>query len=77
MVKSNKTIPTTPKKAKVFEQKFMRPDELAERWGLSLSAVYQGKADVSLLRKIYFGKSLRFLRQEVIQVEEQKLKMAS
>lgn len=76
-MKSNNSIPTTTKKAKAFEHKFMRPDELAVRWGLSLSAVYQGKADVSLLRKIYFGKSLRFLRQEVIQIEEQKLEMAS
>ena len=47
--------------------------ELADRWGLSLSAVYQGKSDVYLLKRVYFGKSLRFLRQQVIQVEEEKL----
>ncbi|HMG73349.1 MAG TPA: hypothetical protein VK582_07605 [Pyrinomonadaceae bacterium] len=68
----NDEIPKTPKKAKAFDQKFMRPDELATRWGLSLSSVYQGKSDVSLLRRIKFGKSVRFLRQQVVQVEEQK-----
>ena len=72
-MKTDKSIPATPKKVKEFERKFMRPDELADRWGLSLSAVYQGKSDVYLLKRVYFGKSLRFLRQQVIQVEEEKL----
>ena len=82
MLKSNKAIPTTPKKAKAFEQKFMRPDELAKRWGLSLSAVYQGKADVYLVRQIYFGKSLKewlaelddkdpLIREEAVEVVAQ------
>jgi hypothetical protein len=55
-MKTDKAVPATPKKEKQFERKFMRPDELADRWGLSLSCVPREvrrvSAQESLFRKI-------------------------
>lgn len=69
-------IPTTPKKQKIFERQFITAKDLAQRWGLSKSAVYHGNSDVSLLRRIPFGKkSVRFLLSQVEEVERQKLSL--
>ncbi len=55
-----------------------RNTQLAERWGLSRSAVYHGNSDVSLLRRIPFGKkSVRFLLSQVEEVERQKLQLGN
>jgi predicted DNA-binding transcriptional regulator AlpA len=60
-----------------FDQKFISPRQLAIRWDLSVSAVYHGHADVYLLRRISFGRSVRFLLSEVEAVEAQKIALAS
>lgn len=71
---ANKEIPTTPKKAKAFNQKFITAEDLATRWGLSKSGVYHGASDVSLLKRIQFGKkSIRFLLSQVEEIERQKI----
>src|SRR6266496_5775980 len=70
---SNKPeIPTTPKKQRDFEKKYMPATELAQRWGVSESAIYHGKAESNKLKRVYFGRSLRFLRQEVLDFENRK-----
>jgi predicted DNA-binding transcriptional regulator AlpA len=69
-------IPTTQKRQRVFERQFITAKDLAQRWGLSKSAVYHGNSDVSLLRRIPFGKkSVRFLLSQVEEVEQQKLSL--
>jgi hypothetical protein len=75
--KRKKGIPSTPKRKQAFEQKFISPRQLAIRWDLSLSAVYHGDADVNLLRRISFGRSVRFLLSEVEAIETQKIVLAS
>jgi|SRR5882724_2629251 len=65
-------IPTTPKKQRDFEKKYMPATELAQRWGVSESAIYHGKAESNKLKRVYFGRSLRFLRQEVLDFENRK-----
>lgn len=70
-------IPSTPKRKQAFEQKFISPHRLAIRWDLSLSAVYNGRADVNQLRRISFGRSIRFLLSEVEAVEAEKIALAN
>jgi hypothetical protein len=75
---ANKEIPTTPKKAKAFNKKFITAAELADRWGLSKSGVYHGASDVSLLTRIPFGKkSIRYLLTQVEEIERQKIDLAT
>jgi hypothetical protein len=68
----DKEIPTTPKKQSAFEKKYMTPKELAQRWGVSESAIHHGKAESNKLQRVYFGRALRFLRQEVQDFENGK-----
>lgn len=75
--KRKEGIPSTPKRKQAFDRKFISPRRLAIRWDLSLSAVYQGRADVNLLRRIPFGRSVRFLLSEVEAVEAQKIALAN
>lgn len=75
--KRKEGIPSTPKRKQAFDQKFISPRQLAIRWDLSLSAVYHGEADVNLLRRISFGRSIRFLLSEVEAVEAQKIALAN
>lgn len=71
-------IPTTPKKQKAFEQKYISAQQLAARWGVSPSAIYHGKCDARLLRRITLGpRTVRFLLQEVIELEEKKNSVAA
>ena len=70
--KRKEGIPSTPKRKQAFDQKFISPRQLAIRWDLSVSAVYHGNSDVKLLRRIPFGKSVRFLLSEVEALEAQK-----
>jgi hypothetical protein len=76
-MKTNNTIPTTPKRARAFDQKFLSARTLAKRWDLSLSAVYHGDSDVARLKKISFGRSIRFVLKEVEAVEDEKITGAS
>jgi len=75
--KRKEGIPSTPKRKQAFDQIFISARRLAIRWDLSLSAVYHGHADVNLLRRISFGRSVRFLLSEVEAVEAQKIDFAS
>jgi hypothetical protein len=75
--KRNEGIASTPKRKQAFDQKLISPRRLAIRWDLSLSAVYQGRADVNLLKRISFGRSIRFLLSEVEAVEAQKIALAN
>jgi len=70
--KTTTDIPTTPKKLEKFEKKYMTPKELAQRWDVSESAIHHGKAESNKLRRVYFGRALRFLRKEVEDFENQK-----
>jgi len=66
--------PYYPKKQRDFDRQFISPKDLAQRWGLTKSAVYHGNSDVSLLQRIPFGKkNVRFLLSQVEEVERQKL----
>jgi predicted DNA-binding transcriptional regulator AlpA len=75
--KRKEGIPSTPKRKQAFDQKFISPRQFAIRWDLSVSAVYHGNADVNLLRRISFGRSIRFLLSEVEAVEAQKIALAN
>jgi predicted DNA-binding transcriptional regulator AlpA len=75
--KRKEGIPSTPKRKLAFDQKFISPRQLVIRWDLSLSAVYHGDADVNLLRRISFGRSVRFLLSEVEAVEAQKIALSN
>jgi hypothetical protein len=57
--------------------RFITVSELAERWAISESAVYQGKCGTSALTRIRFGSSLRFLREEVERIEKDLIRKAS
>jgi hypothetical protein len=70
--KRKEGIPSTPKRKQAFDQKFISPRQLAIRWDLSLSAVYHGHADVNLLRRISFGRSVRFLLSAVERLKHKK-----
>jgi hypothetical protein len=56
---------------------FITVSELAERWAISESAVYQGKCGTAALTRVRFGNSLRFLREEVERVEQDLIRKAS
>ena len=75
--KRKEGIPSTPKRKHAFEQKFISPRQFAIRWDLSVSAVYHGHADVNLLRRMSFGRSVRFLLSEIEAVEAQKIGLAN
>lgn len=57
--------------------RFITVSELAERWAISESAVYQGKCGTATLTRIRFGHSLRFLREEVERIEKDLIGKAS
>jgi hypothetical protein len=57
--------------------RFVTVSELAERWAISESAVYQGKCGTKVLTRIRFGNALRFLREEVERVEKDLIRKAS
>src|SRR5438270_13981445 len=84
-VSSNRTTGTMKKNrdsasAKSERQRndrFITASELAERWAISESAVYQGKCGTAVLTRIRFGTSLRFLREEVERIEQDLIKKAS
>lgn len=75
--KPKREIPTTPKKTRAFDQKFISPAQLARRWDLSESSIYHGNADAKQLTRIPFGRSIRFLLSEVEALEAQKLSLAT
>jgi predicted DNA-binding transcriptional regulator AlpA len=70
-------IPTTPKRGKAFNQKYISARELAFRWGVSDSAIYHGKCDARLLHRVQFGRSVRFLLHEVEALEARKEGLAA
>ena len=57
--------------------RFVTVSELAKRWAISESAVYQGKCGTKVLTRIRFGNALRFLREEVEGVERDLIRKAS
>lgn len=76
--KRKEQIPTTPKKQKAFEQKYISAPQLAVRWGVSTSAIYHGNCDARLLRRISLGpRTIRLLLKDVIELEEKKNNVAA
>ena len=65
-------IPTDPKDREEFERQYMTPKELAERWRVSESAIHHRKAGSNNLPRYYFGRAVRFIRQDVYDFENQK-----
>ena len=59
------------------KDQFITASELAERWAISESAVYHGKCGTSILTRVRFGNSLRFLLEEVERIERELIKKAS
>jgi predicted DNA-binding transcriptional regulator AlpA len=57
--------------------RFISVSELAERWAVSESAIYQGKCGTAALTRVRFGNSLRFLREEVERIEQDLIRKAS
>lgn len=53
------------------KSKYISPSELAARWGISASAVYDRKCGTNRLTPHRFGRVLRFLRSEVEAFEEE------
>jgi hypothetical protein len=65
-------IPTDPKELEEFERQYMTPKELAQRWRVSESAIHHRKAGSNNLPRYYFGRAVRFIRQDVYDFENQK-----
>lgn len=57
----------------VNAKKFLSCGELAERWSISVSAIYMFRAGTEKLTRHRFGKSIRFELAEIEQIEKQKL----
>ena len=49
--------------------KYLSVNQLAERWGISPSTVYMCKGGTGRLRRIRFGKLVKFLLSEVEAIE--------
>jgi hypothetical protein len=58
-------------------ERFITVSELAARWAISESAVYQGKCGTAVLTRVRFGNSLRFLREEFERIEQDLIRKAS
>ncbi len=58
---------------KIIEQKkiFITVGELADRWSISTSAVYQNKCMTDRLKRFRFGKSVKFLLKDVEAIERE------
>lgn len=56
--------------------KYLSVNQLAARWGISPSAVYNCKCGTEQLRRLRFGKSVRFLLSEVEALEAEKIRQA-
>ncbi len=56
--------------------KYISVNELAERWGISPSAIYMCRGGTDRLKRIRFGKSVRFLLSEVEALETEKVRKA-
>jgi predicted DNA-binding transcriptional regulator AlpA len=65
-------ISRSSKRAEAFERRYISPLELAARWSISASAIYQGKGVIRGLKVIRLGKSIRFLRSEVEALERNR-----
>ena len=65
-------IPADPKELEEFERQYMTPKELAQRWRVSESAIHHRKAGSNNLPRYYFGRAVRFIRQDVYDFENQK-----
>jgi len=59
-------------KPKTFDKKYISVAELAARWSVSQSAIYSRKCGSNALRAIRFGRSVRFLRSEVEDLERKR-----
>jgi hypothetical protein len=66
-------IPTDPNEREEFDRQYMTPRELAQRWRVSESAIHHRKAGSNNLPRYYFGRAVRFIRQDVYDFENQKL----
>ncbi len=56
--------------------KYLSVNQLAERWGISPSCVYACKGGTGRLRRIRFGKLVKFLLAEVEAIEADVIKKA-
>ncbi len=66
-------IPTDPNEREEFDRQYMTPKELAQRWRVSESAIHHRKAGSNNLPRYYFGRAVRFIRQDVYDFENQKI----
>jgi predicted DNA-binding transcriptional regulator AlpA len=57
------------RKTKEVEQRYVSVSELAVRWSISPSAIYARKCGTNALTQIRLGRSVRFLRKEVEDLE--------
>src|SRR5690349_13395756 len=76
-MKKNRDSASAQKSSQHRNEQFITAAELAERWAISESAVYQGKCGTAILTRIRFGNSLRFLREEVEKIEKDLIRKAS
>lgn len=53
--------------------KYLSVNQLAERWGISPSTIYMCKGGTSRLRRIRFGKLVKFLLSEVEAIEAETI----
>jgi len=65
-------IPPKLKREEAFERRYISPTELAARWSVSTSAIYHSRSAIYGLRIIRLGKSIRFLRSEVEELERNR-----
>jgi len=56
--------------------KYLSVNQLAERWGISPSTVYMCKGGTARLRRVRFGKLVKFLLSEVEAIEAEVVKRA-
>lgn len=56
--------------------KYLTVTELAERWKISPSTIYMCRGGTDRLKRIRFGKPVRFLLSEVEALEAEKVRKA-
>ncbi len=56
--------------------KYISVNELAERWGMSPSTIYMCKGGTDRLKRIRFGKLVKFILSEVEAIEAENIRKA-
>ena len=69
MINNKKKIPRS-----TYTRTLIKPDQVAEMLGISVRSVYKGACGTNTLTRLRFGRSVRFIQQEVEKMIENATK---